>query len=260
MSNIDTIADFTFNNQQFLLKTSKFEDHLPYLWLQSSGDQSWVQFSLLSEEQKKQFIKDLALKRFNQWIEFYPINQNTKSIIDVGSGLAIADLLISQLRPDIDFYLVDRNTNLLDWDYSREYSYFSKSLDDEDYHGFYNSFDITRDIITNSPINSERINFLVPEDEWPNEVDLVVSSFSWMWHYHKNIYWDRLLKSLKVGGHLAITITLREQEYFINEISNDLGSYPCMCMLIDPDQTLEKGRKGVDQVIHTGYYVWQRMK
>jgi len=260
MSDIETIADLTYNNQQLLLKTTKFDEQLPYIFWQTGGDVAWFDWPQDDLKQQKEFIKNLTEKFFNQWIEYAPIGHNVKSIINVGSGLAKTDLLMSQLRPDIDFYLVDKTVDLLTLNKVLEgkNNYFSKSLDDENYHGFYNSFDITRDIIQNSPVNPERIHFLDPANKWPDQVDLIISTCSWMWHYHKNVYWDRLLRSLKIGGHLAITITLRNGENTIEEISNDLGSYPSNIVSWEPPTN--NNAPGVDQITNVGYYVWQRMR
>jgi hypothetical protein len=260
MSNINTIADFTYNGQQFLLKTSKFEDHLSYHYFQYP---EWDNYPQTNLEQQKQFIRDLVKKRFvDEFIKFIPIDNTVNKVIDVGSGLGINDLLMSQLKPDIDFYLIDKNINrqTLEKLVKNKTAYFSKSLDDKDYHGFYNSTDITKDIIQNSPINSERIHFLDTEDLWPDQVEVIMSIFSWMWHYHKNIYWNRLLKSLKVGGHFAATITLRRGEHTIEEISDDLGSYPCQLILYPEGTSKNTPLTGYAKIISMGYYVWQRMR
>jgi SAM-dependent methyltransferase len=262
MTNIDTIADFTYNGQRFLLKTSKFDEHLSYLFWQTGGGFYWDNYPQHSNYQRG-FIKDLAKQRFNEWIRYNP-SDNIKSIIDVGSGLAISDLLISQLRPDIDFYLIDKTVNESTFDdvMKNKNNYFSKSLDDENYHGFYNSFDVTKDIIQNSPINPERIHFLDPADKWPEQVDLVTSTYSWCFHYHKDVYWNQLLQSLKIGGYLGLSITLRNGEHTIKEISNELGSYPCFIEIWPPDVLLQRQNNapGFDQITHAGQYLWQRLK
>jgi SAM-dependent methyltransferase len=268
MSDIETITDFVYNNQRLLLKTSKFYEHLPYISWQTGGELEWIDWPKDDLEKQTQFIRNIAKKRFYHWVKSCPIDQNTKSIIDVGSGLSKSNLLMSQLRPDIDFYLLDKTVDILTVENVKKSknNYFSKSLDDDCYHGFYNSFDITKDIIKNSPVNIEKIHFLDTLDEWPGLVDVVVSVFSWMWHYHKDIYWSRLLKSLKIGGHLAVTITLRNGERTIEEISNDLGSYPCKIISwpITSPEFLEflklNDSPGFDQITHTGYYVWQRLR
>jgi hypothetical protein len=81
-----------------------------------------------------------------------------------------------------------------------------------------------------------------------------------MWHYHKNIYWNRLLKSLKVGGHFAVTMTLRTGERTIEEISNDLGSYPCQAIVYPEGVGNNTYLTGYTDIISMGYYVWQRIK
>ena len=267
MSNIDTIADFTYNGQQFLLKTSKFHEHLLYHCIQAGGYPEWNDWPYENIEQQKQFIRDLVKKRFiTEFVKYITINDTVKKVIDVGSGLAINDMLMSQLRPDIDFHLVDKNISKQTVEdiffnpSSEPNAYFSKSLDDKDYHGFYNSTDITKDIIQHSPINSEKIHFLDPVDDWPLEVDYIMSIDSWMWHYSKDVYWSRLLKSLKVGGHFAVTMTLRTGERTIEEISNDLGSYPYQAVVYPEGVGSCTSFTGYTDIISMGYYVWKRLK
>ena len=262
MSDIKTIADFIYNDKQFLLNTTKFDEHLPYHYYQTSGYAEWLNWPQTNLEQQ-QFIKDLVKNRFvNEFIEGIPIDNTVNKVIDVGSGFGINDLLMSQLRPNTDFYLLDKNVDSQTLENLTKTitAYFSKSLDDQDYHGFYNSFDITKDIIQNSPINPERIHFLDTGDSWPEQVDVIISLCSWMWHYHKDIYWNKLLTSLKVGGHFAVTVTLRSGDRTIEEISEDLGSYPSQIMIVPEGTDSNTLLTGYNDVVSMGYYIWQRMR
>jgi hypothetical protein len=260
MSHIETITNFLYNNQRLSLKTSNFDSYLFFLHRQTAGDSRWHKAN--SIEKKKLFANYLSrqrLKSFYMDIEALPNNDcfKIKKIIDVGSGVAQIPLLMSQIRPEIDFYLLDKNL----YDQKEGCNFFSKSLDDKNYHGFYNSFDIVKDIIAHSPIQLEKIHFLYPEDQWPDNVDLIMSQYSWMWHYHKNIYWSRLLTSLNVGGYLSVTISLRKGENLISEISEELGSHPCIFVpIVYPHDTQDINLPGFNQITHTGYYVWQRLK
>ena len=259
MSNIEKITDFVYNGRRVTLKTSNLDEYIKWLYLQTAGMDYWD--SLTSRQETKKFINYLSKSRLLNWYKFIPdpeINfSDMKKIIDVGSGVAQIDLLLSQFLQNTDFYLLDKNT----FDQKQGCRFHSKSMDDYDYHGFYNSFDIVKDVIQHSPIDPDRIHFLDPSDEWPDQVDLIMSSFSWMWHYSKNIYWSRLLKSLKVGGYLSTTISLRDGESTIKEISEDLGSYPCLHYpLLHTENSSDKQIKEFDKIIHTGFFVWQRMR
>jgi len=260
MSDIETITDFVYNKQRLTLKTSRLDEYLHWLIMQTWGDDRWL--GKHSREQLKREVKRQARSKAGEFPvippEFSLDFKDIKKIIDVGSGVAQIDLILSQLFPQIDFYLVDKTGYEQD---PENFVYYSKSLDDKNYHGFYNSFDIIQDIIDNSPINSDRIHFLYPENNWPKNVDVIMSYYSWNWHYPKNIYWNKLLKSLRIGGYLSTTLTLREGEDTIFKISEELGSYPCYYQPIAiHTNSRDKLIPGFEQIIHTGYYVWKRLK
>lgn len=260
MSTIETITSFEFNGQQLVLETSDLDEYIKWFYIQNAGDASWN--SLTSREEKQQFANWLCKHRILEQFKLIPDPElnfsNIKKIIDVGSGVASVDLLLSQVLPDVDFYLLDKTD--INYNLGRQ-PFFSKSLADPDYHGFYNSFDIVKDVIKHSPIDPGKIHFLDPADDWPNEVDLIISTFSWNWHYSKDVYWDKLMKSLKIGGYFSTTISLRKGENTLYEISADLGSYPCIYQpLPHTDESVDRKLLGFDQIVHTGYYTWQRMK
>ena len=58
-------------------------------------------------------------------------------------------------------------------------------------------------------------------------MDIVTSAWSWCWHYPFEVYADKLLKSLKIGGTLMLTMQnppdLRDVPKKISEL---LGSEP----------------------------------
>jgi SAM-dependent methyltransferase len=257
---IVSVLDFQFDEKQLLIKTSNLDRYMRWLWQQNAGDPRWA--DVTSRGEKHTLTANLCWEKFHWFqdcLKTANVNlANVKKIIDVGSGLGAIDILSSQLMPNTDFYLVDRDCITV----TNKSNYFSHSMIDTNYHGFYNSFDTIKDAAEQSLEDPSKINFLDPIDDWPDEIDIVFSLFSWMWHYHKDVYWDRLLKSLKVGGFLIIMINLRDGENStINKISQDLGSYPLYIQEVshgpeNPDYYLS----GADKVIHRACYIWQRMK
>jgi len=67
---------------------------------------------------------------------------------------------------------------------------------------------------------------LSPEDQWPEEVDCVTSYISFCWHYPKEVYWNKIMRSLKIGGKLVLDIRTLPDRDVIAEISKDMGSTP----------------------------------
>ena len=93
-------------------------------------------------------------------------------------------------------------------------------------HPFYHSWDVVKDAINTSDFDKNRFHFLNPESIFPEDADLIMSSASWCWHYSKDQYWDRVMKSLKVGGKLLLDIRILPDRDIINEISEDLKGHP----------------------------------
>ena len=149
---------------------------------------------------------------------------NNAKIIDIGCGSAVVDLLLYSYIPNSLIYLVDKEgqwpTTLtpLEVHYSED-------------HPFYHSWKVVEDAIITSGFDQSRFIFLSPEDNFPDEVDLVMSTASWCFHYSKDQYWDRVMRSLKKGGKLSLDIRLLPDRDIIGEISEDLKSTPTLTKL-----------------------------
>ena len=148
-----------------------------------------------------------------------------KKVVDVGSGVAIFDLMLSQYI-DAVFHLVDKSA----FESGAGPVYYS------DNHGFYNSWNVVTDAIRTSGLAADRFNFIGPVDEWPTEVDLVISMHSWCWHYPKDTYWKKALHSLKTGGYLVLDIIHLPNRDMITEISNEFGVAPILTTPLFPRQ------------------------
>jgi hypothetical protein len=149
-----------------------------------------------------------------------------KKIVSVGSGIATTELLLLQYFNNAEIFLIDkqeitRPELLLDGECTPEIY-----RDRSNPRGFYNSWDVTKDAIQSSKLDQTKIHFLDPSDAWPDDVDLIISSYSWCWGYLKEEYWDRAINSLKVGGLLVLDVYRLSDKDVAQEISNQLGSEP----------------------------------
>lgn len=156
----------------------------------------------------------------HRYCKLYSVLPDNAKILDVGCGCAIMDLIASKYNRTFDFYLLDKG------DLFKEWVWFNEK------HVFYHSWDIVQDFIINSKLVRDQFNFLTPESEWPEELDLVTSFFSWGFHYpvqNEFGYWEKVLKKLKRGGYLYMDISnnhLQVHPEAIEFISDSLKSRP----------------------------------
>jgi len=136
-------------------------------------------------------------------------------IIDIGSGIGVMDLLLSQYLPKSKFYLVDKNEMNLVSNVFYSTNYF-----------FYNSWEPVLNCIETTNIDPKRFKLNNPEDDWPEQVDCISSYFSWCMHYPKETYWNRVKETLKPGGKLILDIRNLSDRNVIEEISDEIKSYP----------------------------------
>jgi len=228
-----------FNEEEFKIYVEDFEKFKQYINFQWRwGDLDWSNvpkdFLIFVMEKSLKF----RLRRILRYIDPCQL----KTVVDVGSGVGLIDILLSQYATDACFFLVDRSQILL----PKKNQFFSKSMD-VNYHGFYNSWEVTRDIINSTQIDAKRFYFLDPTTIWPSDIDLVISTYSWCYHYPKTFYWDKVMTNLKVGGILILTVSKDiNNQNVVKEISQDLASYPVSIV--------------EDQTAPCTWYVWQRMR
>jgi hypothetical protein len=163
-----------------------------------------------------------AWKRYQNKFKLYSSLPNNANILDIGCGCAIMDLIAAKYNNTFNFYLLDKHELELE----------SKFVWFADKHSFYHSWDVVEDFITSSNLNKNKINFINPDTEWPEELDLVTSFFSWGFHYplqNEFGYWEKTLKSLKKGGRLYMDFSnnnLNVHPNSIEFISDCLKSTP----------------------------------
>jgi len=204
--------------------------------------------SLTDEEFMLKFEKRIQ-NNWNRIALNVDIN-SLKKVVDIGSGVSTPDLLASKYNPNAEFYLVDKS----------EYTRKTNGLYYQDVHGHYNSWDVVEDCINSSGLDRSKFNFLDPIDEWPTDVDLILSTFSWCWHYPKEVYWDKVLNSLKLGGSLLIDVLNLPDKNTVNEISYEFKSIPKVISLMKMDPHLQyfKDHLTVKDGSYGGFYLWTR--
>jgi len=138
-------------------------------------------------------------------------------ILDLGCGTSVVDLLLASYLPKSEFWLVDKEG----WGFEKMVYY------SEDYPN-YHSWKPVKDAISSTGIEESRFTFLDAGDAFPEEIDCVMSSFSWCFHYPKERYWDKVKQSLKVGGKLMLDVRLLKDRDFIKEISEEFDCQPTL--------------------------------
>ena len=183
---------------------------------------------------------------FQRTAQFIGWGNRIRKVIDIGSGISTFDLILYQLlsiRGSSElpqFYLVDKSERI--GGHSLPY------VDHEDKHGFYNSWDCVKDCIKTSNISKDHFHFLDPADAWPTEVDLIVSQYSWLWHYPSRRYLEQAHQSLKPGGKLIVDVLYLKDKDQIEEISSVFNAHPVNSIELPSDQSKVDYTTGIHPV------------
>lgn len=187
---------------------------------------------------------------FSNNIDIYSLN----SVLDVGSGVGLFDIILSKINTNCKFYLLDKSLISPLGIHRQYFSY-------ENNHGFYNNWSVVNDIIETSNANLQQFDFLSPESVWPENLDLVISMNSWCWHYPKDVYWDKLLASLKIGGYLILDVLNLKDRDMAGEITEELKSVP---IAVPRTLPTDKTHSNIDEFTINGNniygycYCWKR--
>lgn len=119
------------------------------------------------------------------------------AVLDIGCGVAGIDVLIQEhYRPD------DLEIHLLDKTQTDERVFYGF----ESTAAFYNSLEVARNLLVSNGIPEERIHAIEAGADHrigiEGEVDLVISLFSWGFHYPVSTYLERVREILAPGGSL----------------------------------------------------------
>lgn len=198
--------------------------------------------------------KNLLEEHFTNWNQmFWNQRQNqgmfdlpeSSKIIDIGSGVAVVDLLLYSYLPKSTFYLVDQEQEVIE--------HLGTSLPHTPYtldYPTYNSWATIVDAIETSSFDKSRFNFLKPSDSFPKDADAITSYFSWCFHYPKEVYWDSVMNSLKTGGKLVLDVRPLHDRNVIEEISDELKcnpvtfAFPILEKFVDTYEPVDKNASG----------------
>jgi len=171
-----------------------------------------------SELSKQLFFENFPKWAQQHWDRCYNMGlfnlPNDPVVIDIGSGIAVIDLLLQKYLNSGTFYLVDKNQ----FEFKNGIYYSSN-------YPFYNNWDPVHDAIKSSQMPNEKFLIQDPEDPWP-ESDCISSYYSWCFHYPKDTYWQKVKQSLKVGGKLIVDVRLVKDNNVIEEISEEFKCEP----------------------------------
>ena len=146
----------------------------------------------------------------------WELSENAR-IIDIGSGLAVLDMIMARRRSDLRFWLIDRGIDEYQTDLTVPHG-----VD----HPYYNSWITVEQQIKLNDLDRKRFVLQPPDGPWPCEVDLIISTWCWCWHLPLETYLDRVIDSLAVGGRLCVDIRYQHFDYIAGELSKHLKSDP----------------------------------
>jgi hypothetical protein len=218
-----SMEDFTKEWNHYTLTVSSDRGPLSVKWHDVNTLAQWANIQAAVYLQETNSLQTF-FEFFPRWNQFFWNSRsqqgafdlpNDAVILDIGSGIAVSDLLLATYLPQSKFYLLDR-----------EGFEFQHGIYYDSNYPQYHSWQPVRDAISASSFDSGRFSFMSPEDRWPAEVDCVTSYISYCWHYPKEVYWAQVMSSLKVGGKLVLDVRTVPERDIVGEISEDMKSTP----------------------------------
>lgn len=169
----------------------------------------------------------------NQELGAYTLPDGAK-ILDIGCGIGVNALLMHKYNPTWDITLLDGN------DWKGQIGKGAEFLDGhQEEYVTYNNWDITKNCIKRVHATPEKFEFLDLDSDW-GQYDMIMSTWSYGFHYPLDTYWDKVLSSLNPGGRLLLDL--------YNETDSDRVSKGLDCEpTIGEHQTMKR-------------YLWQTEK
>jgi len=165
---------------------------------------------------------------------------NPVSILDIGSGVGFLDLLLSKyLDNGSKFYLVDESR------FTPVPTQFKSA------ESFYNNWDVFEDLVKHSNLSRNDFTLLSTTDDWPEKLDMIMSNHSYMFHYPKELYWNKVMTVLNSNKcRLAFDVLNIKDRDVVEEITKETG---LDCRIIERD--INPGVAWQDELyIVYGYY------
>jgi SAM-dependent methyltransferase len=159
----------------------------------------------LSNTLQRQWDKKTDLGLFNF--------DKTADVLDIGSGAGFLDLfLYKYLNNGSKFYLVD------------ESKFTPKATQFKAADSFYNNWSVFEDLVEHSDIDRSDFTLLSTTDEWPEKLDMIMSTHSYMFHYPKELYWDRVMKVVNANKcRLSFDVLNIKDRDIVEEITMETG-------------------------------------
>ncbi len=169
---------------------------------------------LFRKKIKHAFVQDME-KEFMVIKDYLPTKINT--ILDIGCGVAGIDIFLSRYYDNnIKIFLIDKTE--ID---KNVYYYFKKR------GSFYNSLQISREMLENSGVNKQNIMLQEANDKneinFKNTFDIVISLISWGHHYPVSTYLDQVYNKMNKKGILILDI--RKNTAGEEDIKRKFGHY-----------------------------------
>ena len=162
------------------LNFSNFHD---FVWV--AGHQIGILRGYIDDtEEYLDSVSKVLSKRFQEKESLGAFDNLTAEsvIVDIGSGVGIIDIALYKYINGGKFILVDESII----DHNHVVSHWS------DKHGFYNDWNVFKDIATHSNVNLSNFDLVSPGSGWGDDVDLIMSNHSYLWHYPLEVYIDEI--------------------------------------------------------------------
>jgi SAM-dependent methyltransferase len=195
--------------------------------------------------------------RINYIFRFVNYNNKlsqSKKYLEIGSGISILGLILSQVYKNIDFYFVDNN--LIE-------NIINTPFYNNNHHAFYNKFNVIKDCVSESNINENKIHLLTPDNIWPNDIDIISSYGSYCWHYSPDVYLNRLEEALLPNGHLILEVLHHENN--LQKLTDKFNDPKLEFLYTDKKIILSNAKHGIfdrsminltDSLAFGGRYLW----
>lgn len=163
-----------------------------------------------------EFCNIVSTRVTNQWREKFELGvfnlPRNSSILDIGGGVGLLDIvLLKYLGDDSISFILDKTAM------TKKNKHWGAD------HGFYNNKDVTLDLIKSNNIGSNQLKFIDPTEDWPEKLDLIMSNNSYMWHYPKETYWNKIRPYALANCKMAFDIFNRQDTDYVKEIEEDIN-------------------------------------
>lgn len=217
------LNDFTHDWNKYELKINTDRGDLKIKWNNANNLALWANIQSGLYLQQTNSLQTFY-EYFPRWYQMFWNDRarqglfdltDDATILDIGSGVAVIDLLLASYLPQSKFYLLDK-----------EGFKFQQGIYYDVEYPEYNSWEPVRDAISATDLDASRFTMLSPTDQWPTEIDCITSYISYCWHYPKELYWDKIMETLKIGGKLILDVRTLPDRDIVAEITKDMKSSP----------------------------------